>query len=331
MRIAFFSTKPYDQRSFEAVNEEFGHDLTFFEAKINPKTAGLAQGCECVCTFVNDPVDAETLQVLAQQGCKLLALRCAGFNQVDIAAATQLGILVVRVPAYSPAAVAEHTFGLILTLNRRIHRAYNRVREGNFALEGLLGSDLRGKTLGVVGTGRIGQLVVEIARGFGMNVLAYDVFQNPACIAAGASYEPLPVLLRRSHIVSLHCPLMPETKHLINASTISQMRPGVMLVNTSRGALIDTQVVVQGLKSGKIGALALDVYEQESELFFEDLSDQIIQDDVFERLMTFPNVLVTAHQAFFTQEALQNIAETTLMNVQTIQQGQPCPNQVLAP
>jgi D-lactate dehydrogenase len=331
MKVAFFSTKSYDRNSFEVANYDYQYELVFFEAKLNRQTASLAKGCTGVCIFVNDQIDALTLEILARQGTRLLALRCAGFNQVDLKAAARVGIQVVRVPAYSPYAVAEHTFGLILTLNRRIHRGYNRVREGNFALEGLLGFDLRGKMLGVIGTGRIGQVVVEIAKGFGMEVRAYDLMPNALCEQLGAQYVTLPKLLNQSHIISLHCPLMPETRYLIDAQAISQMRSGVMLVNTSRGALIDTQAVIAGLKSGKIGALALDVYEQESELFFEDLSSQIIHDDVFERLITFPNVLVTAHQAFFTQEALQNIAETTLANISDFVQGRACQNQVTLP
>jgi D-lactate dehydrogenase len=331
MKVAFFSTKPYDRNSFEVANYDYQYELVFFEAKLNRQTASLAKGFTCICAFVNDQIDALTLEILARQGTQLLALRCAGFNQVDLKAAARVGIQVVRVPAYSPYAVAEHTFGLILTLNRRIHRGYNRVREGNFSLEGLLGFDLRGKTIGVVGTGRIGQVVVEIAKGFGMEILAYDVMRSAVCEELGAKYVELPKLLNRSHIVSLHCPLLPETKYLINEAAIEQMRSGAMLVNTSRGLLIDTQAVIQGLKSGKIGSLALDVYEQESELFFEDLSNQIIHDDVFERLMTFPNVLVTAHQAFFTLEALQNIAETTLANIADFDQGRDCANQVKLP
>jgi D-lactate dehydrogenase len=329
MEIAFFSTKPYDRNAFKAANGNYSYNFVFFETKLNHQTASLAKGFTTVCTFVNDIVDRSTLELLAQNGTKLLALRCAGYNQVDVEAANQVGIQVVRVPAYSPYAVAEHTFGLILTLNRKIHRAYNRVREGNFALEGLLGFDLHGKTIGIIGTGKIGQIVAQIAQGFGLKILAYDLYPNPACEKNGVTYVDLITLLQQSQIVTLHCPLTPESRYLIDSMAITQMQSGVMLINTSRGALVDTQAVISGLKSGKISALGLDVYEQESELFFENLSEQIIQDDVFERLMTFPNVLVTAHQAFFTQEALQNIAETTLRNIADFDQDRDCPNRLL--
>lgn len=328
MEIAFFSAKAYDRKAFNAANGNYKHNFVFFETKLNHQTAGLAKGFTTICTFVNDLVDRSTLELLAQNGTKLLALRCAGYNQVDIEAANQVGIQVVRVPAYSPYAVAEHTFGLILTLNRKIHRAYNRVREGNFALEGLLGFDLHGKTIGIIGTGKIGQIVAQIAQGFGLKILAYDLYPNSACEENGVTYVDLITLLQQSQIVTLHCPLTPESRYLIDSIAITQMQSGVMLINTSRGALVDTQAVISGLKSGKISALGLDVYEQESELFFENLSEQIIQDDVFERLMTFPNVLVTAHQAFFTQEALQNIAETTLRNITDFDRGQDCPNRL---
>jgi D-lactate dehydrogenase len=329
MEIAFFSTKPYDRNTFNAANGNHHYNFVFFETKLNYQTATLAKGFTTVCTFVNDVVDRSTLALLAQNGTKLLALRCAGYNQVDVEAANQVGIQVVRVPAYSPYAVAEHTFGLILSLNRKIHRAYNRVREGNFALEGLLGFDLHGKTIGIIGTGKIGKIVAQIAQGFGLKILTYDLYPNPACEKNGVTYVDLITLLQQSQIVTLHCPLTPESRYLIDSMAITQMQPGVMLINTSRGALVDTQAVISGLKSGKISALGLDVYEQESELFFENLSEQIIQDDVFERLMTFPNVLVTAHQAFFTQEALQNIAETTLRNIADFDQGRDCPNRLL--
>lgn len=276
--------------------------------------------------FVNDQLDASVLEILASHGTRLIALRCAGFNNVDLKVAAKLGMTIVRVPAYSPYAVAEHTIGLILTLNRKIHRAYNRVREGNFSLDGLLGFDLHGRTIGIVGTGKIGQIVAQIMQGFGCRLLAYDLHPNSVCEAAGAKYVELSKLLSDSDIITLHCPLTPETHHLINREAIAQMKQGVMLINTSRGALIHTEAVIGGLKSQRVGALGLDVYEQESDLFFEDLSDQIIQDDLFERLMTFPNVIVTAHQAFFTKEALQNIAETTLSNITDYQEGKGCSN-----
>lgn len=329
MKVAVFSAKPYDREFLGAANERFHHELVFFEAQLNPNTALLAAEFPAVCVFVNDQPDAVTLEILAARGTRLLALRSAGFNHVDLAAAAELGITVVRVPAYSPYAVAEYTVAMILTLNRRLHRAYNRVREGNFSLDGLLGFDLHSRTVGVVGTGKIGCIFGRIMKGFGCQILGYDVHQNPVFEEFGQSVD-LPTLFAQSDIISLHCPLTPQTHHLINESAIAQMKPGVMLINTSRGALIDTEVVIDGLKSHRIGSLGLDVYEQESDLFFEDLSNQIIQDDVFERLLTFPNVLVTGHQAFFTREALQNIAETTLSNIAHLEQGQPCLNEVSA-
>ncbi|MGV0025973.1 2-hydroxyacid dehydrogenase [Phormidesmis priestleyi] len=328
MKVAVFSTKPYDRQFFITANYDHEHELVFLEPRLSRETALLAKGFSAVCVFVNDQLDAHVLEILAAHGTRLIALRCAGFNNVDLKATAKLGMTIVRVPAYSPHAVAEHTIGLILTLNRKIHRAYNRVREGNFSLDGLLGFDLHDRTIGIVGTGKIGQIVAQIMQGFGCRILAYDVHPNPACEAVGARYVELAKLLTDADVITLHCPLTPDTHHLINQNAIAQMKKGVMLVNTSRGALIDTKAVIQGLKSQKLGSLALDVYEQESDLFFEDLSNQIIQDDLFERLLTFPNVLITAHQAFFTKEALQNIAETTLSNISEYQQGKECVNQV---
>jgi D-lactate dehydrogenase len=330
-KVAVFSTKAYDRDFLTTANYDHEHDLIFFEPRLDRETALLAKHCDTVCLFVNDVADAITLDRLASHGTRLLALRCAGFNNVDLAAAARLGIRVVRVPAYSPYAVAEHTVGLMLTLNRKLHKAYNRIREGNFALDGLLGFDFHGRTVGIVGTGRIGQVVGQIMHGFGCQVLAYDVYPNAALAAAGATYVDLPTLFAKSDIITLHCPLTPQTHHLIDAAAIAQMKQGTMLINTSRGALIDTAAVITALKSHKISALGLDVYEQESDLFFEDLSTQIIQDDIFERLMTFPNVIVTGHQAFFTKEALQNIAETTLENITAIATGTACPNEVTTP
>lgn len=319
MQIAFFSTKPYDRRFFEAANQDAGktdagHELRFFEPRLTPETARLADGYEGVCVFVNDTLDADVLEQLASQGTKLIALRCAGYNNVDLDAAKRLGLTVARVPVYSPYAVAEHTAALILALNRKIHRAYNRVRESNFAIDGLLGFDLNGKTVGLIGTGRIGEIMAKIATGFGCKVIAYDLKPNPACEAIGVEYKPFEELVATSDILSLHCPLTPDTHHLISADTVEKMKPGVMLVNTSRGGLIDAQAVINGLKSGRIGSVALDVYEEEGDVFFEDLSDTVLQDDVLARLLTFPNVLITSHQAFFTQEAMRKIAETTLAN-----------------
>lgn len=321
MRIAIFNTKPYDQRFFEEANAVHQHELVFLEPHLNLHTARLADGCAAICTFVNDPLDTATLELLATFGVKLVALRCAGFNQVDLNAAQRLGITVARVPAYSPYAVAEHAVALLLTLNRNIHRAYNRVREGNFALEGLLGFDLHGKTVGVVGTGKIGAIFARIIGGFGTTVLAYDPQPNTELEGAAVQYVPLERLLQQSDIVSLHCPLTPQTQHLINTESLKRMKPSAMLVNTSRGALVDTPAVIEALKSGRLGALALDVYEEEGDLFFENLSDRVIQDDVFMRLLTFPNVLITGHQAFFTREALTGIACTTLENVTAFESG----------
>jgi D-lactate dehydrogenase len=328
MKVAVFSTKAYDRRFLEAANADRTHELVFFEARLTADTAVLATGFPAVCAFVNDQLDEKTLKALAEQETRLIALRSAGFNHVDLTAATELGLTIVRVPAYSPYAVAEHAIGLILTLNRKIHRAYNRVREGNFSLDGLLGFDLNGKTVGIVGTGKIGVIVAQILKGFGCQLLTYDLYPNPECEALGAKYVELPELFAASDIITLHCPLTPETYHLINDQALEQMKLGVMLINTSRGALVDTEAVIGALKSRKIGYLGLDVYEQESDLFFEDLSEEVIQDDVFQRLLTFPNVLITGHQAFFTENALKNIAETTLSNITDIEQGRPCPNQI---
>ncbi|MEH2245363.1 2-hydroxyacid dehydrogenase [Nostoc sp.] len=330
MKVAVFSTKAYDRRFLSDANSLTQHELVFFEPRLNRDTAILAAGFAAVCVFVHDQVDAPTLELLASWGTRLVVLRCAGFNNVDLQAAADLGITVVRVPAYSPYGVAEHAVGLILSLNRKIHRAYNRVREGNFSIDGLLGFNLHERTVGIVGTGKIGLILGQIMKGFGCHLLAYDVYRNPELEALGGKYVELPELFANSDIISLHCPLTPETHHLINAEAIEQIKSGVMLINTSRGALIDTQAVIEGLKSGKIGYLGVDVYEQESELFFEDLSGEIIQDDIFQRLTTFPNVLITGHQAFFTAEALYNIAETTFANITDVEQGGSCANEIRA-
>jgi D-lactate dehydrogenase len=319
MKIAVFSTKPYDRRFLDEVNAELGHELTFLEPRLTSDTAPLAEGFPAVCAFVNDELGRPVLEALRAGGTELVALRCAGFNNVDLEAAEELGIEVVRVPAYSPYAVAEHTLALILALNRRIHRAYNRVREGNFNLDGLLGFDLRGKTAGVVGTGRIGEAVIRILAGIGCDILAHDPYPSEACEALGARFVPIETLLRESDIITLHCPLTPETFHLIDEAAIAVMKPGVMLVNTSRGEIVHTRAVIEGLKSGQIGNLALDVYEEEGDLFFRDLSGRVLADDVFARLLTFPNVIITGHQAFFTREAMENIARTTLENVRDIE------------
>ena len=330
MKIAVFSTKSYDQKFLEAANGFYNHDLLFFEPHLTRETCGLASGSKGVCVFVNDILDAEALTALKHQGTDLVALRCAGFNNVDLVKAGELGITVVRVPAYSPEAVAEHTLALILSLNRKIHRAHARVREGNFSLEGLLGFNLSSKTVGIIGTGKIGTALAKIIKGFGCQILAHDPYPSSECNAIGVKYTPLSDLFRESDIISLHCPLTPETYHLINSDALNVMKPGVLLINTSRGAVIDTRAVIKALKSGKIGFLGLDVYEEEEGLFFKDLSDQVIQDDLFARLLTFPNVLITGHQAFFTREALEAIAETTLSNITDFEKSGSSVNQITA-
>lgn len=326
MPIAVFSAKPYDRRFLDAANAAFGHELRYLEPRLTAATAPLAAGASTVSVFVHDEVDAQAIGRLAADGTRHLALRCAGFNHVDLRAAVAHGLTVTRVPAYSPYAVAEHTVGLMLTLNRKLHRAYNRVREGNFALDGLLGFDFYGKTVGIVGTGRIGTVTARILHGFGCTLLAYDPHPNDECLHLGVQYVELKELLGAADIVTLHCPLTPQTHHLIDADAIARMKPGVMLINTSRGALVDSPAVVDALKAERIGLLGMDVYEEEADLFFEDLSDRVIQDDVFARLLTFPNVLITGHQAFFTHEAMQRIAQTTLENTRRIEAGQTCEN-----
>jgi D-lactate dehydrogenase len=326
MRVAVFSTKPYDRQYFNQTNEAFGHELVYFEPRLNRSTVPLAQGFPCVCVFVNDEVDAHVLLQLQKGGTELLALRSAGFNHVDMQVVEQLGIKVVRVPAYSPHAVAEHNIALLMALNRKTHRAYNRVREGNFSLDGLLGFDLYGLTVGIIGTGKIGEAASRIFHGFGCELLGYDLNPNPNCEALGMQYVSMDELFSQADIISIHCPLTPDTHHLINARTISKMKQGVTILNTSRGAIIDAQAVLVGLKSGQVGNLGLDVYEEEADLFFEDLSDQIIQDDVFARLLTLPNVVITGHQGFFTDKALFNIAHTTLENICEFEQSGDCRN-----
>jgi D-lactate dehydrogenase len=329
VRIAVFSARGYDRRFLSAANEELDHDLRFFEARLEEATAPLAEGFEAVCPFVNDRVDAATIAHLAAGGTRLLTLRSAGFNHVDLTAARDHGITVARVPAYSPYAVAEHTVALMLAVERKIHRAHNRVREGNFALDGLLGFDLRNKRVGIIGTGKIGQIVARIMRGFGCSIRAYDPFPSDDVRDLGVRFEDLDTLLSECDVITLHCPLTPETHHLIGEAALRKTKPGVMIVNTSRGALVDTKAVIEALKDGRIGHLALDVYEEEGDLFFEDLSDQVLTDDVFARLLTFPNVLITAHQAFFTEEALTNIARTTLGNATAFEAGHVSGNELL--
>ena len=315
MKVTVFSAKGFDRRFLEAANAGGGHQLDYLDVRLGPATASLASGSGAVCAFVNDQLDRQTLSILAGLGVRLVALRSAGFNHCDLVAARELGITVARVPAYSPYAVAEHTVALMLSLNRHIHRAYARVRDGNFALDGLMGFDMRGRTVGLVGVGTIGIEVARILAGIGCRLLGHDPQPSPAFTALGGTYVELPRLYAESDIISLHCPLNPGTRHLVDEAAIAAMKPGVMLINTSRGAVVDTRAVIGGLKSGAIGYLGLDVYEEEGDLFFENLSGQTLHDDVFARLLTFPNVLITGHQAFFTVDALTAIAETTLLNI----------------
>lgn len=321
MKVAVFNAKSYDKKFLDEANKEFGHHLVYLEPHLNKETMKLAYGFPCVCVFVNDQLNKTTMTALSKQGTKLIALRCAGFNNVDLNVAAELSIPVVRVPVYSPHGVAEHAVALILSLNRKICRATYRVREGNFSLEGLLGFELHGQTVGIIGTGKIGCVLAQIMTGFQTKVIAYDPYPNDHCRKMGVEYVSLVELFEKSDIISLHAPLTPENYHLINEESIKQMKKGVMLINTSRGGLIDTRAVIKGLKSRKIGFLGLDVYEEEETFFFEDYSDQLINDDVFARLLTFSNVLITGHQAFFTDEALRKIAETTLKNITAFEEG----------
>lgn len=318
MKVAVFSSKPYDQSHLEKFNNN-QHQLSFIAARLTLQTAALADGYDAVCCFVNDQLDAECIQLLATQGIKYIAMRCAGYNNVSLDACQKYNIRVVRVPEYSPYAVAEHAVALIMDLNRNIHRAFARVRENYYLLDGLLGFDMHGKTVGVLGTGKIGLCLIKILLGFGCKVVAYDPVENEAVKALGVDYKSINELFAVADIISLHCPLTKDTHHLINADTIKLMKKGVMIINTSRGALIDTAQVIEGLKSGKVGYLGLDVYEEETELFFEDFSSSILQDDVFARLLTFPNVVITGHQAFFTQEALNAIATVTINNLSALE------------
>jgi D-lactate dehydrogenase len=328
MRVAVYSAKPYDVQFLTAANADGAHELVFLEPRLSVATAPLAAEADAVCAFVNDDLSEAVLEELARLEVRHIALRSAGFNHVDLRAADRLGISVTRVPGYSPYAVAEHAVALLMALVRKTHRAYNRVREGNFSLVGLTGFDLHGKTVGVVGTGQIGTVFARIMTGFGCRVVAYDPFPSEACRELGVEYLSLEQLLAESHIVSLHLPVTPQTSHLIDADRIALMRDGVTLINTSRGALVDTLAVIEALKSGKIGLLGLDVYEEEADLFFEDLSNRVLSDDVFTRLLTFPNVIITGHQAFFTAEALENIAMTTIGNLTAAERGEPLANRV---
>lgn len=328
INIAFFDTKPYDRKSFDRMAEKYDFEITYYETRLNRQTANLTKGHNVVCAFVNDSIDEKTIDELYENGVRLIALRCAGFNNVDFKAAHGK-IHIVRVPAYSPHAVAEYAMALLMTLNRKIHKAYSRTRDGNFSINGLLGFDMYGKTAGVIGTGKIGRCMIDICLGFGMNVVAYDPFPDEEYAAEkGIEMVSLNELYRNSDVISLHCPLTPETQHIINSHSINLMRQGVTIINTSRGKLIHTDSLINGLKSGKISGAGLDVYEEESDYFFEDLSTELIADDTLARLMTFPNVLVTSHQGFFTQEALENIALTTLNNIQEFAEEKQLTNEV---
>ena len=329
MHVSVFSTKPFDRQFLTPAAERAGHELRFFEARLMTETCLLAKDSPAVCVFVNDELHSIVLEQLAAQGTRFIALRCAGFNNVDLAAAEGLNLQLARVPAYSPHAVAEHTVGMMLALNRKFHRAHSRVREGNFSLDGLLGFDMHGRTVGIVGTGKIGAIVARILHGFGCQVLLHDVYESPELAALG-EYVSVADLLANSDIVTLHCPLLPTTRHLIDDEAVALMKRGAMLINTSRGALVDTPALIRGLKSGQIGYVGLDVYEEEADLFFEDLSNLVIQDDVFSRLLTFPNVLITSHQAFFTRDAMEEIARVTMLNVSQFEQGEPLTNVISA-
>jgi D-lactate dehydrogenase len=327
-KIAFFSTQSYDRRFFE--NASPSHEFEFFETRLTPRTANLAEGFDGVCVFVNDKVNAQVLEALSGVGVGLVALRCAGFNNVDLKAAEEHGIRVMRVPAYSPEAVAEHAFALIMTLARKTHKAYNRVRDGNFSLERLTGFTIFGKTIGVIGTGKIGQAFCKIALGFGARVVAYDKYpsDNMNMKEKGIEYMKFEQVLAESDILSLHCPLTPETHHLINKESLQMMKPGAMLINTSRGKLVDTAAVIGSLKDEHLGFLGIDVYEQEEKLFFRDLSELIIRDDQIAQLMIFPNVLITAHQGFFTRESMEEITKITLENFTAFEAGNDTDNEV---
>lgn len=321
MKITFFSAKPYDRETFDKLNESFGFELEYFETHLGPHIINAVEQTEAVCVFVNDKLDAQVLGELSLKGVKVIALRCAGFNNVDLESAKMLGIKVCRVPAYSPEAVAEHSVAMLLTLNRKTHKAYNRVREQNFSLNGLMGFNVNGKTVGVLGTGNIGTSFCKILIGFGCNIVAFDLTPNPELVNLGVNYLAKEEVFKCADILSLHCPLNESTHHIINKEAIGMMKKGVMIINSSRGGLIDTKAAIDGLKTKQIGYLGLDVYEHEGKLFFRDLSSNIIEDDTIQRLMSFPNVLITAHQAFLTEEALQQIASTTLKNIDEILNG----------
>ena len=327
-KIAFFDTKPYDEVSFNQINQKFGFEIKYFKGHLNINNVPLTKGFDAVCIFVNAVADAEVIDELAKNDVKVIALRCAGYNNVDLNAAKNR-IKVVRVPAYSPYAVAEHTLALMLTLNRKTHKAYNRTREGNFALNGLMGFDMHGKTAGIIGTGKISKILIQTLRSMGLKVIAYDIFPDYAFAEKyEIEYSSLDHLYANTDIISLHCPLTKDTEYIINETSIAKMKNGVMIINTGRGKLINTHALIQGLKSKKIGAAGLDVYEEESDYFFEDRSNRVMDDDILARLLSFNNVIVTSHQAFFTQEAMHNIAETTLQNIQDFIDEKPLVNEV---
>ncbi|WMC10902.1 2-hydroxyacid dehydrogenase [Oceanimonas pelagia] len=328
MKIAFFSARPYMQAPFVAQNRHHGFDITWLDAGLNADTAVLGRGFDAVCVFVNDHLDAGVIRTLAKGGVKCIALRCAGYNNVDLQAAAAAGVAVVRVPAYSPEAVAEHTVGLMLTLNRHIHKAYQRTRDANFSLNGMVGFNMHGKTAGIIGAGKIGLATLRILKGLGMTLLVHDPVQDEAVLALGAQYVPLARLFAESDVISLHCPLTPDNHHLLNRHSFAQMKDGVMIINTSRGGLLNARDAIEAINSGKIGHLGLDVYEEEEHLFFEDKSCEIIQDDTFHLLSAYPNVILTGHQAFLTNEALSAIAQVTLDNLQCLADGRPCDNKI---
>ncbi|MBO9999041.1 MAG: 2-hydroxyacid dehydrogenase [Cyanobacteria bacterium SID2] len=334
MKVAVFSTEPYDRTFLDAANAASGaeHELIYFDTRLEPHTASLAAEFPAVCAFVNDDIGVETLKILSEGQTRLITLRSTGYNNVDLETASALGIKVTRVTVYSPYSVAEFAICLILALNRKIYRAYNRVRDDNFSLNGLLGFDLHSRTVGIIGTGKIGTICAQILNGFECKLLGYDPYPNPQFEALeNTQYVDLPELLATSDVISLHCPLTPENRYLINAATIAQMKPGVMLINTSRGGLVDTQAVIDGIKSGKIGSLGIDVYEREEEIFFKDLSDTIIQDDNFQLLQSFPNVVITSHQGYFTEDALSDIAKTTIENISDFALGNPLKHAIEPP
>jgi len=328
MKVAVFSAKPYDKTYFEKYNSSFNHELTFFDTNLNSQTVELTKNFDTICAFVNDKLDAEVIKLLDKNNIKHIALRSAGFNHVDLEAAEKYGIKITRVPAYSPQAVAEHALALILTLNRKTHKSYNRIKEGNFSLDKLIGFNLHGKNVGIIGTGKIGEAFSNIMLGLGCKVYAYDIKPQETLKEKGVDYVSLDNLYKNSDIISLHCPLLPATHHIINKASIHKMRDQVMLINTSRGGLVNTEHVIQGLKDKKVGYLGIDVYEQEEEVFFEDKSEQIIEDDMLLRLISFPNVLITSHQAFLTSEALKEIAQTVLQNIDDFEQQKELKNEV---